>query len=142
MSASATVSQPFSSARLSASASEAIPPVAKMAPAGAWAAPAQGLGGNGEGAGKKDCRAREGDRAVEAGDAIIERDQNGEGREHRRRAPQDGDEGLARAVLGKEAGSAEEQGKARAEHERRAEEITLGPPQAVGHDTFRQAKLA
>ncbi len=86
ISASATVSQPFSSARLSASASEAIAPVAKMALAaslpGRSPRLADRLGGEREGAGKNDRGAGEGDRAVEAGDAVIERDQDGDGGKH------------------------------------------------------------
>ena len=96
ISASATVSQPFSSARLSASASEAIEPVAKMALAAslpgrsprlpiASVASAKAPASTHRGAG-------EGDRAVEAGDAVVERDEDGDGGEHRRRAPQNADQ--------------------------------------------------
>ena len=84
--ASATVSQPFSSAKVSASASAAIEPVAKIAAADAE--PGRGsrlvdeLGRDREQRGDQQRERGERQRAVEAVDAVVERDQD---RERRRR---------------------------------------------------------
>ena len=104
ISASATVSQPFSSAKVSASASAATVPVAKIAPAPAM--PGRGARlpsvsvAQPNSAASSSASAGERDRALEAGDAIVERDQDGE----RRRTPPS--RSTASAMIGAASGPA------------------------------------
>ena len=123
ISASATVSQPFSSAKVSASASAATVPVANSAPAAAR--PGRGsrlckhLGRDPEQRGQQQREAGERDRALEIGDAVVERDQDDDRREHGGGAPQDRDRRVFGAALREEARDAEQRGEAGAEHEMR-----------------------
>ena len=88
ISASAIVSQPFSSANVSASASAPSVPVANSAVEIIESRPAlaagEDFGRAGEGCGKDHGEDRKRDRAVEMSDARIERDQQRERNEGRR----------------------------------------------------------
>ena len=92
ISASATVSQPFSSAMVSASASAATAPVAKIAAAAAL--PGRGsrrlsaLGRDREQRGEQQREPGKRHRLLELVDAVVERDQDRERHEHRGRRPQ------------------------------------------------------
>ena len=90
ISASAMVSQPFSSAKVSASASaracrSRTARWRSHVPAGLRGG--QNFGRSAKGGGEQHREDRERDRAVEMGDAGVERDQDRERREHRRRRP-------------------------------------------------------
>src|SRR4029450_13983921 len=65
----------------------------------ALASLAQGIGGKGKSAGKEHGGCGKGDRAVESGNAPIERDQNGKRGTDSGCTPQDGDKGVAGAGL-------------------------------------------
>ena len=137
------MSQPFSSANVSASASAAIEPVAKIAAA-------EGRPGRGSrlvsssvatanSAASSSASAGERERALEAVDAIVERDQDRERRDHGGRGPDDRRLGARRAALREEARAGEQRREAEAEREMRAVEAraaararpAVGPPGAI-----------
>ena len=103
ISASAIVSQPFSSAKVSASASAASVPVANIAPAagspGAPLALHQRFGRDRKNRREQQRQARERQRSIEPGDAIVERDEHGERHEPPARRPQHRRERARRTAL-------------------------------------------
>ena len=123
--ARATVSQPFSMASVSASASAAMPPTAKMRAGSGLTGFRRTLVQIFDGIAiehRQQQRERgEGDRAFEAGDTIIDRHEDDDRRDNRRRRPQHRDNRRSRARLGKKSGSAEQQSEGGAQHEMRAD---------------------
>ena len=111
ISASAIVSQPFSSAKVSASASAPSVPVANSAieigRPGRSSRLVEDFGRGAKGRRQHHRQDRERDRAIEMGDAGVERDQQRQRREHGGGRPHHRDDGADRAALRQESGDAE-----------------------------------
>ncbi len=124
ISASATVSQPFSSAKVSVSAKRrertGRDHCACGHKSGTLLAPHQRFRRQPIERGKKERQARERQRAVQCGNPIVERDQHRERRNHAGCGPQHRHQSARRAALRQKSGAAEQRRPKRGQREMRA----------------------